>query len=612
MAQTNHSSTRRNGRGPRVMEKPKDFKKSFGKLLRTLKGNYSAIIIALIFAVLGTVLTILIPNLIGNITNIISDAVPIKDGEVYTNFGQAVNMTAVLRMSVIVVVFLLLGFIFSYSQSLIMAHVTQKVTRKMRSDISFKINNLPLKTIDIRPNGDILSIITNDVDSLGQGLNESVTTFVVSIVQFLGVTIIMFAINWILALCVILSSLIGFGLVGLIMSKSQKFFKLQQNDLGAVNGCIEENYGVLTLIKVTNAQRENEDKFKKLNENLYNHGWKAQFISSLMGPIMGFIGNLGYVVISVVGSVLVAKNLVAGIGVIIAFLMFVRLFSHPLTQLAQITANLQTAVAAGERVFDFLGEEEMENEKNKLTYLDPNGDVEFKHIKFGYNPDKTIIKDFSTYIKAGQKIAIVGPTGAGKTTLVNLLMRFYDVDDGSICIGGVNIKDVTREALHNHFGMVLQDTWIFEGTIKDNIRYNQTNVTDDQIIDACKKCGLHHFIQTLPNGYDTLLNETSSISAGQKQLLTIARAMVFNAPMLILDEATSSVDTRTEKQIAVAMDNLMGERTSFIIAHRLSTIKNADVILVIKDGDIVEQGTHDELMTLGKHYYTLYKSQFEA
>ena len=595
----------------RIAEKPKNFKKSVKNLMLALKGSYFKIIIALIFAIAGTLLTIFIPSLIQNITNIISAAVPVKDGDGFVNLGQSVDLPLVLNLCLVVGLFLALSFIFSYVQSLIMASVTQRLTKKMRADILIKINNLPLKFIDSKSNGDVLSIITNDVDTIGQSLSESITTFVVSVVQILGVTIIMFITNWILAICAIVSAFIGFLLVGLIMSKSQKFFRLQQHDLGMVNGHIEEIYGAHTLVRVTNAKEEKQSEFVNLNKNLYSHGWKAQFISSLMGPLMGFIGNLGFVVVSVAGAVLVANNMVDGIGVIVAFMMLVRLFSSPLTQLAQITSSIQTAAAASERVFDFLGEKELENEENKTLNLNPNGDVVFSHVKFAYTPNKPVIKDFSALIKAGSKVAIVGPTGAGKTTIVNLLMRFYEVDEGEILIGGTNIKDVSRETLHNFFGMVLQDSWIFNGSIKDNIRFNQPDVTDQEIELACQACELDYYIKTRPEGYNTILDENTSISAGQRQLLTIARAMVFNAPMLILDEATSSVDTRTEQQIANAMDKLMAGRTSFVIAHRLSTIKNADLILVIKNGDIVEQGNHQELLNKKGEYYALYNSQFE-
>ena len=598
-------------RDPRIAEKPKNFKASMGKLLQILKGNYGWIIFALVLACAGTILTILIPNKIQEMTNVISEAVPIMEEGVLTNTGKSVNLNAISHIALIVCIFLVSSYIFSFTQGFIMQSVTQRFAKKLRSKLSSKINSLPLGFIDKHETGDILSRITNDVDTLGQGLSESLSTFVTSIVQIVGTMVLMFITNYILAICAILSAMFGFVFVVLIAKKSQKYFRLQQEGLGKVNGHIEEVYSAHTTIRVNNAQNEVYSKFDKLNNNLYNSAWKAQFLGGLMGPIMGFIGNFGDVVVCVVGAIL-AFNGLTSFGVVIAFTIFVRLFSNPLNQIAQVSSSVLSSVAAGERLFEFIDEKDYPNEDEKKNVVcGENGGVEFKDVCFGYSKDKEIIHNFNCSVKAGQKVAIVGPTGAGKTTIVNLLMRFYEVNSGDILVDGVSIKDMTRDYVHNLFGMVLQDTWIFNGTIKDNIIYNQKNVTDKQVEEACAACGLDHFIKSLPKGYDTILDEKTSVSAGQRQLFTIARAMVQNAPMLILDEATSSVDTRTEQMIANAMDNLMSGRTSFVIAHRLSTIKNADLILVLNDGNIVESGTHDSLIAKGGYYKTLYNSQFE-
>ena len=598
------------GRG-QSFEKPKDFKKAIGKLAINLKGNYIAIIISLIFAIAGTVLTIVSPNLIKELTNIITKAIPILVNGVYINVGQSVDISAVVNICILLVVFFELSFVFSYLQGFIMSTVTQRISKKMRKDISTKINRLPLKYIDSTTYGDVLSRVTNDVDTISQSLNNSITTLVSSIVMLAGATLMMFITNWIMALSAIAASIIGFAISLVIMTKSQKYFVEQQNSLGDINGHIEEAYSGHNIIVVSNAKEQTKQEFDNFNKSLYKSGWKSQFLSGLMMPVMNFIGNFGYVVVCVVGAMLTISGHI-DFGVIVAFMIYVRLFTNPLSQIAQATTNLQSTAAASERVFEFLDEKEVENDPSATKRLDEvKGNVEFSHVKFGYNKDKLIIKDFSVQINSGQKVAIVGPTGAGKTTLVNLLMRFYDIDDGVILIDGVNIKEMPRDYVHNLFGMVLQDTWLFEGTIYENIIFNQQNVTHEQVENACKACGLHHFIMTLPQGYDTVLDDNTSISAGQKQLLTIARAMVQNAPMLILDEATSSVDTRTETLISSAMDNLTQGRTSFVIAHRLSTIKNADIILVMQNGDIVESGNHQDLLAKNGAYATLYNSQFE-
>lgn len=598
------------GRG-QSFEKPKDFKKAIGKLAINLKGNYIAIIISLIFAIAGTVLTIVSPNLIKELTNIITKAIPILVNGVYINVGQSVDISAVVNICILLVVFFALSFVFSYLQGFIMSTVTQRISKKMRKDISTKINRLPLKYIDSTTYGDVLSRVTNDVDTISQSLNNSITTLVSSIVMLAGATLMMFITNWIMALSAIAASIIGFAISLVIMTKSQKYFVEQQNSLGDINGHIEEAYSGHNIIVVSNAKEQTKQEFDNFNKSLYKSGWKSQFLSGLMMPVMNFIGNFGYVVVCVVGAMLTISGHI-DFGVIVAFMIYVRLFTNPLSQIAQATTNLQSTAAASERVFEFLDEKEVENDPSATKRLDEvKGNVEFSHVKFGYNKDKLIIKDFSVQINSGQKVAIVGPTGAGKTTLVNLLMRFYDIDDGDILIDGVSIKEMPRDYVHNLFGMVLQDTWLFEGTIYENIIFNQQNVTHEQVENACKACGLHHFIMTLPQGYDTVLDDNTSISAGQKQLLTIARAMVQNAPMLILDEATSSVDTRTETLISSAMDNLTQGRTSFVIAHRLSTIKNADIILVMQNGDIVESGNHQDLLAKNGAYATLYNSQFE-
>ena len=582
--------------------KAKNFGLAIKKLAIYAKRQLPYIIAAIILTIASTVLTLVGPNKLKDLTNIIyAGLLP----------NTQINMSEVQKIGILLVVFYSLSAIFGYFQGLLMNITTQRLSKGLRRDISRKINRLPLSYLDSTPYGDVLSRITNDVDSMTSALNSSITLLVSSVTLFFGCIIMMFVTNWILAIAAILSSLIGIGLVFTIVSKSNKYFIRQQITLGELNGHIEEVYSGHNVIKAYNAEREVTEEFNKHNRKLNTYAWKSMFLSSLMGPLMHFIGNLGYVVVCVVGAALAIAGKIE-FGVIIAFIMYVRLFTNPLSQFAQCLTNMQTIAASSERVFEMLEEKEQPDESHKTKVLTTvKGDVEFKNVRFGYTEDKVIIKDFSASVKAGQKVAIVGPTGAGKTTLVNLLMRFYDVNSGEIYIDGVPISQLKRENVHDLFSMVLQDTWLFEGSVKDNIIYDKKNVSMQKVIDACKECGLHHFIKTLPNGYDTILNDATTISAGQKQLLTIARAMIQDGPMLILDEATSSVDTRTEVLIQKAMDKLLKGRTSFIIAHRLSTIKNADLILVMNNGDVVESGTHKELLTKNGAYAKLYNSQFE-
>lgn len=530
---------------------------------------------------------------------------------IYLNTETKINLDNIFKICMILVVIYLVAYVVNFVQGFIMATVNQRVSRDLRSRISVKINKLPLKYFDKVSYGEVLSRVTNDVDIIGQTLNNSVNTLIGAAALFIGSLIMMFVTNWIMAISGVVATIIGFVLMIVIISKSQKYFVAQQNVLGQVNGFVEEAYSGQEIIKAYNAEEGTTGAFEVINKKLYSSAWKSQFYSGLMQPLMGFIGNLGYVVVCVVGAVLVHYNII-NFSVIVAIMIYIRLFTQPLSQLAQGVTNLQSTAAASERVFEFLDQEEMPDESMLTKKLENiKGEVEFKHVKFGYTPEKMVIKDFSVKIRPGQKVAIVGPTGAGKTTLVNLLMKFYNVNDGDILMDGVSIKDISRENVHAIFGMVLQDTWLFQGSVKENIRYSKTDVTDEMIVSACKECGIDHFIRTLEHGYDTILDDNTNISAGQKQLMTIARAMVENAPMLILDEATSSVDTRTELLIQKAMDKLTENRTSFVIAHRLSTIKNADIILVMKDGDIIETGNHEELIKKNGFYADLYNSQFE-
>ena len=579
----------------------KEFSKQGLKNLAVyLKKYYVAIFISLLFAVAGSAITVYSPDKVSEITDLITQGIL-----------SGINMDKINEICIFLVGLYVISIILSYSQSFIMGTITEKTTNKLRSDITNKINKLPLKYYDKTTVGDVLSRVTNDVDTIGQTLNRSMSSLVSGVSLLIGSLFMMFTTNVILTVTAIVSTLIGFVLMGLIVSKSQAYFEKQQQFLGQINGHIEEIYTGHSVIKVYNAQEKTNKEFKELNDKLRDAGWKAQFISGLMMPLMAFVGNFGYVAVCVVGAMLAFNNKIS-FGVIVAFMLYIRLFTQPLGQLAQVATSLQSTSAASKRVFEFLEEEEMVDESNNTASIeDVKGNVSFENVKFGYNEDKLIIKDFSVDIKAGQKVAIVGPTGAGKTTLVNLLMKFYDVNSGKIIIDGVAIQDLSREKVHDLFCMVLQDTWLFEGSIRDNITYNKKDVSESVIVAACKAVGIDHFIRTLPQGYDTVLDDNTNLSAGQKQLITIARAMVKNAPLLILDEATSSVDTRTEILIQEAMDKLSEGKTSFVIAHRLSTIKNADVILVMKDGDIIESGNHEELLKLNGFYAELYNSQFE-
>lgn len=588
-------------RGPAgAGEMPKNFKKSLGKLGSYCKPYFPAIIIAVLLAITASVFSLIGPNKLQDITDII------KEGLV-----NGIDINAVEDIAFLLVVLYALGFIFNYIQGFIMATVTQKVTKSLRTGISNKINSVPLDYYNKTSIGDVLSRVTNDVDMIGQTMNQSVGMLVSAVTMFIGSLVMMLVTNWVMAITAVLATIIGFVLMMLIMSKSQKHFIRQQSELGKINGHIEEIYSGHNVVKVYNGVEKAQEEFENINGRLYDSAWKSQFMSGLMMPLMNFIGNFGYVCVCIVGAALYMHDHIT-FGVIVAFMIYIRLFTNPLSQIAQAATSLQSTAAASERVFEFLAENEMEDESHKSARLEnAKGDVEFKNVKFGYNPDKIIIHNFSAHAKAGQKIAIVGPTGAGKTTMVNLLMRFYDLNSGEILIDGVPINKMTRQNVHDLFCMVLQDTWLFEGTIKENIVYSKEGVTDEEIVSACKAVGIDHFIRTLPHGYDTVLNDKANLSAGQKQLITIARAMIENAPLLILDEATSSVDTRTEIQIQEAMDKLTEGKTSFVIAHRLSTIKNADLILVMKDGDIIESGNHNELLEKGGFYADLYNSQFE-
>ena len=605
---------RRGPHGRSPAEKPKDFKKASLQLLRFLRPFLAAMIVALVFAVVGTVLNLTGPNILGDLTAAIQQSfLFLPDQGDY--LVQAIDMDEIFRLCILLVVIYGAGLLCSYVQGLLMATVTQKNARNLRTAISEKINRLPLKYFDAHAVGDVLSRVTNDVDTIGQTLNQSITTFVTAVVMLVGSVIMMFVTNWIMALTAIGASLIGFILMFLIMGRSQKYFARQQRYLGEIDGHIEEVYAGHNVVKVYNAEHAVKRTFNDINYKLYSSAWKSQFLSGLMMPLMTFIGNLGYVAVCVVGAALLVNKAIADFGVITAFTLYVRLFTSPLSQLAQAFTSMQTAAAASERVFEFLGEEELSDESGKKKYLSPasvSGEVSFEHVRFGYDPGKIIIHDFSAAAHAGQKIAIVGPTGAGKTTMVNLLMRFYELNGGCIRIDGIPTSELTRENVHELFCMVLQDTWLFEGTVRENVVYSKQGVTDEEVVRACKAVGLHHFITTLPHGYDTVLDDKANLSAGQKQLVTIARAMVENAPMLILDEATSSVDTRTEELIQKAMDRLTVGRTSFIIAHRLSTIRNADLILVMNGGDIIESGSHEQLLAKGGFYADLYNSQFES
>ncbi len=597
----NRGGMRGPGMGRRPAEKSKDFKGTWMKIIRYCKRYLAVIVVALICAVAGTILTILGPDKLSDLTKVITEGI-----------ATGIDMERVKSIGLTLVAFYVGSAILSFGQQFIMATVTQNVTKQLRSDISGKINRLPMAYYNKTSTGDVLSRVTNDVDMISQSMNQSIGNLVSAVALFFGSLIMMFKTNVIMTLTAVIATMIGFGLMSLITSHSQKYFSRQQANLGALNGHIEEIYSGHTVVKAYNGEKNAKKVFDELNNNLRDSAFKAQSLSGLMQPLMAFIGNFGYVAVCVMGAVLTMKGYI-GFEVIVAFMMYIRLFTQPLAQIAQATQSLQSAAAAGERVFAFLGAEEMPDESDKTEKLGKaEGYVDFEHVKFGYeDTDKIIIHDFSAKAKPGQKIAIVGPTGAGKTTLVNLLMRFHEIQSGDIKIDGISTRDMKREEVRSQFCMVLQDTWLFEGTVRENLVYNTENVSEEKIEAACKAVGLDHFIRTLPHGYDTILNDQVSLSQGQKQQLTIARAMIADKPMLILDEATSSVDTRTELQIQKAMDALMQNRTSFVIAHRLSTIKNADLILVLKDGDIIESGNHEELLAKGGFYADLYNSQFD-
>lgn len=597
----NRGGMRGPGMGRRPAEKSKDFKGTWMKIIRYCKSYLAVIVVALICAVAGTILTILGPDKLSDLTKVITEGI-----------ATGIDMERVKSIGLTLVAFYVGSAILSFGQQFIMVTVTQNVTKQLRSDISGKINRLPMAYYNKTSTGDVLSRVTNDVDMISQSMNQSIGNLVSAVALFFGSLIMMFKTNVIMTLTAVIATMIGFGLMSLITSHSQKYFSRQQANLGALNGHIEEIYSGHTVVKAYNGEKNAKKVFDELNNNLRDSAFKAQSLSGLMQPLMAFIGNFGYVAVCVMGAVLTMKGYI-GFEVIVAFMMYIRLFTQPLAQIAQATQSLQSAAAAGERVFAFLGAEEMSDESDKTEKLGKaEGYVDFEHVKFGYeDTDKIIIHDFSAKAKPGQKIAIVGPTGAGKTTLVNLLMRFHEIQSGDIKIDGISTRDMKREEVRSQFCMVLQDTWLFEGTVRENLVYNTENVSEEKIEAACKAVGLDHFIRTLPHGYDTILNDQVSLSQGQKQQLTIARAMIADKPMLILDEATSSVDTRTELQIQKAMDALMQNRTSFVIAHRLSTIKNADLILVLKDGDIIESGNHEELLAKGGFYADLYNSQFD-
>ena len=583
-------------------EKPKNFKQSIINLFSYLKPFYGYLIIATILAFIGSVFSIIGPDKIKEITNLI-----------VSGLSTEINMSKIKSIVIFLIIIYVIGAICMYIENFLMATITNSFSKKLRKEISIKINKLPLKYFDNTSYGDILSKVTNDVDTMSGAINQSIGTLVSSLTLLIGSVFMMFKTNYILAFVAIGASLLGFLFMIIVLSKSQKYFVEFQEELGNLNGHIEETYSGHNIVKTYNATDKEIDEFNNINKRMFNSAMKSHFFSGLMHPFMGFIGNFSYVLVCVIGSIL-AINGTISFGVIVAFIIYARLFSQPLSQIAQVATSFQSAGAASERVFEFLNVEEMNDESKINNYLSPKkikGKIEFKNIKFGYDDNKTIIKNFSSVANPGDKIAIVGPTGAGKTTIVNLLMKFYEINSGDILIDGVSIKNLTRENIHELFIMVLQDTWVFEGTIKENISYNNKNVSENKIKDICKKIGLDRTIKTLNRGYDTVLSDTDTLSAGEKQLLTIARGMIKDSPFLILDEATSSVDTRTEELVSRAMDSLCEGRTSFIIAHRLSTIKNADLILVLNEGNIVEQGTHEELLKKNGFYANLYNSQFE-
>ena len=643
------------------IEKSKDFKGTLIKIFNNLGKWKYVLIFALGMATLSAILALVAPNKLSNLTdeitlgitpniseNIIKDVMTSDDvamedkmalqslladledsgkeldnilleldnlsDSIYSIIKPKMNMVKIKNMALVLAIIYILSSIFSYIESILTTIIANKYAYKLRRDISKKINKLPLRYFDTHETGDVLSRVTNDIDTVSQTMNNTIASLVSSITLLIGSIIMMFVTNWQMALTAIISSLFGFMFMAIILSKSQRYFTQRQVELGNLNAHIEEIYSGHSVVKVYNADIEAMEEFDKLNKNLYVCNKKSQFLSGIMQPLMGFIGNFSYLAVCVIGAILVSEDIIT-FGVIVAFMIYVRLFTNPLTRIAQSMTQLQSMTAAGERVFEFLEETEMPDESNLAKKLDREsvkGEIVFKDVKFGYDKNRTIIKNFNAMVKPGQKIAIVGPTGAGKTTLVNLLMKFYDINDGDIIIDGVSTKSLTRENVHDLFIMVLQDTWLFEGTIRDNLKFNKKNVTDEEIMKVCKTVGVDHFIKTLPGGLDANVGDNDTISQGQKQLLTIARGMIENAPFLILDEATSNVDTRTEELVQKAMDKLTSGRTSFIIAHRLSTIKNADLILVMKDGNIIEQGSHDVLLKKNGFYAELYNSQFDT
>ncbi len=585
-----------------MVDKPKSMKNAVLSLIRYAKNYTPAFIVVLLLAIVGSVLAILGPSYVKKLSDMILDGIRSPLG---------IDVSATTRICVTLVIFYGCALLFSYAQGFIMATVTQKITKGLRSDIDKKIDRMPLRYFDTTSYGDTLSRATNDVDLIEVTMNKSVGTLIGAVVQFVGSVVMMFVTNYIMAFAAIGVSVLGFLVVGAIIKRSQKYFIRQQQELGEINGRIEEIYSAHNVVKAYGGEEKEQAAFDKINEKLRVSGRRAQFMSGMMMPLMGFVGDLGFVAVAVLGGALALSGKIS-FGVVIAFIMYVNLFINPLTTFANSLSSLQSAAAASERVFEFLKNEELPDESGKTKKLEvAKGDVVFDNVRFGYDSHREIMHGFSAHALPGQKIAIVGPTGAGKTTVVNLLMRFYEPNSGKIFVDGVDISTLTRENVHDLFGMVLQDTWLFEGTIKENIRYSKTTVPDEKVVKAAKAVGLHHFITTLPAGYDTLLDDKLNLSVGQKQLMTIARAIVEDAPLLILDEATSSVDTRTEVLIQQAMDKLTTGRTSFVIAHRLSTIKNADLILVLDEGDIIEQGTHAELLAKGGAYATLYNSQFQ-
>ena len=637
----------------RNFEKSKDFKGSMKRLLKSLNNYRYLLIISLIFAFISAILSLISPNKLSLLTDEItlgikpnvseekinsilsSDTISIEDKiklkelmnqdsnymdkisllpeSIYNEIKPEINMTNIKKISLLLLILYVTSSLLGYLESFILTTISNNFAKNLRSKISLKINSLPLKYFDKNETGDVLSRVTNDVDTISQNMNQSIATLVSSITLFIGSIIMMFVTNYIMAITAIISSLIGFTFMASILKKSQKYFVERQKILGSLNGYIEEIYSGHNVVKAYNGYNKATIEFDKLNKELYECNRKSQFLSGLMQPIMGFVGNLGYVMVCIVGAILTSNGIIS-FGVIVAFMIYVRLFTNPLSQIAQAMTSLQTTAASSERVFEILDEPVMKDESSLTKHLDKSkvkGEIEFKNVSFGYDKNKIIIHDFSAKAPPGTKVAIVGPTGAGKTTMVNLLMKFYEINKGDILIDGVSTNSLTRENIHDLFVMVLQDTWLFEGTVRDNIKFNKKNVSDEQIWEALKVVGVDHFIKTLPGALDYVLTESDSISSGQKQLLTIARGMIEDAPFLILDEATSNVDTRTEELVASAMDKLTIGRTSFIIAHRLSTIKNADLILVMKDGNIIETGTHDELINKNGFYAELYNSQFQ-